>query len=107
MYNIVVNECIYPLRTTIMKLAEALNKLIRQDEENYIKMQTWNFKRKMHDLYDVAEGRYLKRPRADYEEVLYIIESIIEEIPRMSYEELKDQCKYVEWLVNVKKKIIL
>lgn len=88
-----------------MKLEEALRNIIKKDEENYIKMQTWNFKRKIYDLRDIAEERFLKRPKADYEEVLYIVESIAEDIPIMSYEELKDQCKYVEWLVNVKKKI--
>ena len=88
-----------------MKLSDAFLKLVKEDEERFYNNQIFCYKQKIYELEEKAEERFLKRPRAEYEEVWYTVNCIMQEMNGMTYEEIKDQYKYCDWLVNVKKRI--
>lgn len=106
------------------KLSTTLADIIREDElehKRYMYLQkNKKLQYKIYDLRDKAEKRWLRNPIADYEEVVYIINGICDEMRELKYSnvkwlwcfyhgmsnsDLEKEYKYCDKLVNTKKKI--
>lgn len=109
----------------VSALNSVMAQLLKEDAREHRRGEYLAKNRKLQEriweLREIAEKRWIKHHyKADYEEVLYYVDSVCREMntPKHYYlstywnlyvgmlnTELKKELTYCEWLVNVKKKI--